>query len=43
MGWPKDLSGKRMPFVPKTQVSVTPELTMPLPRDFAVTTAVDVL
>jgi len=43
VGWPKDLSGKRMPFVPKTQVSVTPELTMPLPRDFAVTTAVDVL
>jgi iron complex outermembrane receptor protein len=51
----QDLSGRRMPFVPKTQLSLTPEARFPfrgdgvpwvgawLPRDLAVTTAIDLL
>jgi len=51
----QDLSGKRMPFVPKTQLIVTPELRVPfatpalakasswLPGQMAVTMALDVL
>jgi iron complex outermembrane recepter protein len=51
----QDLSGKRMPFVPKTQLIVTPELRVPfhtpalaqtadwLPPHMAVTIALDVL
>src|SRR5262249_22492206 len=51
----QDLSGKRMPFVPKTQLIVTPELRFPfktaalaraaqwLPGNMAVTIALDVL
>jgi outer membrane receptor protein involved in Fe transport len=49
----QDLSGRRMPFVPKVQIIATPELRLPLgspaflgrwsPGDLAVTTAIDVL
>jgi iron complex outermembrane recepter protein len=49
----QDLSGRRMPFVPKTQVMVTPELRVPFhdpvslggyaPSELVATTAIDVL
>ena len=50
----QDLSGRRMPFVPETQLSVTPRLAFPLhtadvpvlgrlSRDLVFTTALDIL